>query len=483
MSGLDIMHALNTMLRDRAARLVGALRRRSAPVLARLEKQSAGGASPVVTDAVAQAAHISMARHVRAIALIAVFLIGSIGILGAATRLAGAVIAAGSLVVESSVKRVQHPTGGVVGELLVHDGSRVEAGDVLVRLDPTEAQANLAAVTKTLWELKARRARLEVERDGGNAVVFPDDLSAAAEGDRELRRLVAGESRLFDLRAEALRGQKAQLRERITQLREEVSGLSEQAAAKAQEIEFVKKELGGVRDLYEKSLVPISRLTALERDAARLAGERGLLIASTAQTRGKISEIELQIIQLDQNRRSEVARELADIRAKTAELTEKQVTAAEQLKRIDIRAPQAGIVHQLSVHAKGAVIAAAEQIMLIVPGDDALIVEAKVMPADIDKIAPDQHATLRFTSFNRQTTPELSGSVDRIAADTIKDDHVGAYYLVRVRLDAGEIRRLGAQRLIAGMPVEVFIKTQDRSMLSYILKPLLDQASRAFRES
>ncbi len=268
---------------------------------------------------------------------------------------------------------------------------------------------------------------------------------------------MTGERKLFELRREAKRGQKAQLRERIAQLREEVSGLTEQAAAKAQEIEFVKKELGGVRDLYEKSLVPITRLTALERDAARLTGERGLLGASAAQTRGKISEVELQIIQLDQNLRSEVAKELADIRAKMAELTEKKITAAEQLKRIDIRAPQAGVVQQLSVHAKGAVLAAGEQIMLIVPEQDALMVEVKLNPSDIDKVEIGQHATLRFTSFNRQTTPELSGRVTRIAADTIKDDKAGAYYLVRVALDAGEVARLGGRRLVAGMPVEAFI--------------------------
>ena len=424
----------------------------------------------------------SIRSHVMAIALIGLFLVMSVGLLGAMTHVAGAVIALGSLVVESNVKKVQHPGGGVVGELTVRDGARVEAGELLLRLDPTEAQANLSAVSKWLWELTARRARLEAERDDGETVVFPPDLQDATD-DPDIARIMNGERKLFELRREAKRGQKAQLRERIAQLREEVSGLTEQAAAKAQEIEFVKKELGGVRDLYEKSLVPITRLTALERDAARLTGERGLLGATAAQTRGKISEVELQIIQLDQNLRSEVAKELADIRAKMAELTEKRITAAEQLKRIDIRAPQGGIVQQLAVHAKGAVVAAGEQIMLIVPEQDALIVEVKLNPSDIDKVEIAQRAALRFTSFNRQTTPELFGSVTRIAADTIKDDKAGAYYLVRVALDAGEVARLGGRRLVAGMPVEAFISTSERSILSYLLKPLTDQASRAFREN
>src|SRR5262249_33978494 len=203
----------------------------------------------------------------------------------------------------------------------------------------------------------------------------------------------------------AQRGQEAQLRERIAQLKEEVAGLTEQSEAKAQEIVLVNKELGGVRELYEKNLVPISKLTALERDAARLSGERGLLNATGAQARGKISEIELQIIQLGQNLRSDVAKELADIRAKMAELSEKKVTAAEQLKRIDIRSPQAGVVQQLTVHAKGAVIGPGEQIMLIVPEADALIVEVRLDPADIDKVELQQRAALRFTSFNARATP------------------------------------------------------------------------------
>ena len=454
------------------------LRRQAAAMRAALEASMTSAPVP----GVAEDTQSSIRSHVLAIALIGGFLVMSVGVLGAMTHVAGAVIALGSLVVESNVKKVQHPGGGVVGELMIRDGARVEAGELLLRLDPTEAQANLSAVSKWLWELTARRARLETERDDGETVTFPADLRDASD-DPDIARIMNGERKLFELRREAKRGQKAQLRERITQLREEVSGLTEQAAAKAQEIEFVKKELGGVRELYEKALVPITRLTALERDAARLTGERGLLGATAAQTRGKISEVELQIIQLDQNLRSEVAKELADIRAKMAELTEKKITAAEQLKRIDIRAPQAGIVQQLSVHAKGAVVAAGEQVMLIVPEQDTLIVEVKLTPSDIDKVETGQRATLRFTSFNRQTTPELSGTVQRIAADTIKDDKAGAYYLVRISLDAGEVARLGGRRLLAGMPVEAFIATSARSMLSYLLKPLTDQASRAFREN
>ncbi len=469
-------------LRDRAAPHAAMLRSQAAAMRAALEARIAPDITPVPAVAMSRDTQRSIRLHVIIVGTIAVFLFLSIGVLGAVTNVAGAVIAMGSLVVESSVKRVQHPTGGVVGELTVRDGTRVAGGDLLLRLDPTEAQANYDAVSKALSELTARRARLEAERDGADGIMFPQDLLQEAERNPEVARIVTGEQKLFELRRKAQGGQKAQLRERISQLKEEVSGLTEQAGAKAQEIVLVNKELGGVRELYDKSLVPISRLTALERDAARLTGERGLLGATGAQTRGKISEIELQIIQLDQNVRSEVAKELADIRAKMAELSEKKITTAEQLRRIDIRAPQAGVVQQLSVHANGAVLAAGEQIMLIVPEADALIVEVRLSPTDIDKVELGQQATLRFTSFNARTTPEVFGTVSRVAADTTREDKSTPYYLVRIALDPGQIERLGSRRLVPGMPVEAFIRTTERSMLSYILKPLVDQASRAFRE-
>ena len=238
-----------------------------------------------------------------------------------------------------------------------------------------------------------------------------------------------------------------------------------------------------MRDLWQKNLIPINRVTALERDAARLEGERGQLIATIAQAKGKISEIELQIIQIDQNARSEVAKELADIRAKIAELVERKVTAMDQLQRIDIRAPQSGVVHQLAVHTKGGVVAAGEQLMLIVPEADDLIVEVRVAPHSIDQVKLDQPAALRFPGFNQRTTPELIGRVTRIAADVIEDQRSSQpYYLVRITIADGEIDRLNGLKLVPGMPVEAFIRTDERTMLSYLLKPLTDQARRAFRE-
>ena len=337
-------------------------------------------------------------------------------------------------------------------------------------------------VDKSLAELFARRARLEAERDGTDTVDFPEELLQAAR-QAEIARVVAGERKLFELRREAQEGQKAQLRERIVQLNEEVRGYTDQAGAKTKEIEFIQKELEGVRELWQKNLVPITRVTALERDGARIEGERGQLIATVAQGKGKVSETELQIIQLDQNLRSDVAKELADIRAKIAELVERKVTAMDQLQRIEIRAPQAGVVQQLAVHAKGAVLGPGEQIMLIVPEADALVVEVRADPQKIDQIKLGQPAALRFPNFSQRTTPELNGRVSRIAADVIQDQRSGEpYFLVRISMSLVELARLNGLKLVPGMPVEAFIRTDERTMLSYFFKPLTDQARRAFRE-
>ncbi len=423
----------------------------------------------------------SIAFHLLAAAAAAALLVGAVGGWAATTDLSGAVIATGSLVVESSLKKVQHPTGGIVGELLVHDGSVVRAGDLLLRLDKTVVQSNLDAVSKALTELAARRARLEAERDGAAEIVYSKELAAAV--DPETVHVLAGERRLFEYRRAAQAGQKSQLRERIAQLNEEIRGQTDQAAAKRQEIVLVNRELEGVRELFQKNLVQINRLTALERDAARLEGERAQLVAAVAQSKGKISEIELQIIQIDQNLRSDAAKELGEIRAKTSDLVEKKVAAEDQLKRIDIRAPQDGTVHQLEVHTVGGVIKEGEPIMLIVPRADVLIVEARVSPNDIDQLVTGQKVVLRLSGLNQRTTPELNGELSRVSADTIQDQRTGgSYFLVRITLPEAEVARLGAVKLVPGMPVEAFIQTGERTMLSYLVKPIVDQAYRAFRE-
>jgi membrane fusion protein, type I secretion system len=431
---------------------------------------------------VTSATRRSMRRHLLVAVVVVSILIVGVGGWGATAVISGAVVASGSLVVDSNVKKVQHLTGGIVGELRVRDGDRVRASDIVVRLDETVTRANLAIVTKGLGELMARKARLESERDGRDTIIFPAQLVADA-GDPDRAAAMDSERKLFDLRKTARSGQKAQLRERIAQLQEEIAGLTAQQIAKAKEIALIERELAGVRELWKQNLVQLNRLTALEREATRLDGERGQLIAAAAQAKGKIAETALQILQIDQDIASDVAKELREVDGKIGEFIERKVAAEDQLKRIDVRAPQDGTVFQLAVHTVGGVITAGDPIMLIVPEADNLSVEAKVNPQDIDQLQLNQKAMLRFTAFNARTTPEIEGIVTRISADTSTDQRTGqSYYTVRIGMAADQVERLGDVKLLPGMPVEAFVQTGDRTMLSYLMKPLHDQFVRAFRE-
>jgi HlyD family secretion protein len=407
-----------------------------------------------------------------------------IGGWAATSQLSGAVIGQGVVVVDSSVKKVQHATGGIVGELRVREGDSVNAGDILIRLDETQTLASATIVTTSLDELQARQARLETERDGADQISFPKVLlDRTKDSKSEAARAIAAETKLFDLRWQARSGQRAQLKERSQQLQAEIKGYSGQVDAKQKEVDLIHQELDGVRSLWQKNLVPITRLTSLERDAARLEGERSQLGGMIAQSKGKIAEIELQIIQVDQDLRSEVGKDLIETRSKLSELAERKIAAVDQLNRIDIRAPQSGRVHELAVHTVGGVIAPGEQIMLIVPDTDALAVDVKIMPHDIDQVYVGQTATTRFAAFNQKTTPEIEGKVSVISPNITQDQRTGvSYYTARVSLNRQELEKLGGSKLVPGMPVDVFIKTQGRTTLSYLLKPLQDQAGRAFKE-
>jgi HlyD family secretion protein len=417
---------------------------------------------------------------------IAVLLIGGVGGWATTTHLAGAVIALGSIVVESNVKKVQHPTGGVVGEILVKEGGEVKDGQVVLRLDDTVTRATLGVVRSQLDEFTARQARLLAERDDADAIDFPPQLTNR-RGDPSVNTAIAGEGKLFESRKTARTGQRAQLRERVAQINEEIRGLSAQLKAKESELELIGQEFVGVADLYKKNLVSISRYMQLQRDQTRLQGERGSLIADIARARGKISETELQIIQLDQDFRTEVLKDLRDAQGKIAELKERVTAAEDQLKRVDLRAPQAGFVHQLAVHTVGGVISNGETIMQIVPRADDLVAEAKVAPIDIDQVAVGAKAVVRIMAGNQRTTPEVAGTVIRVSADLAREQANGnqpaqAYYTVRIALPPHEVARLKDLRLVPGMPIEAFIQTYARTPLEYLLKPLHDQIARTFRE-
>ncbi|MDA9549129.1 MULTISPECIES: HlyD family type I secretion periplasmic adaptor subunit [unclassified Bradyrhizobium] len=415
------------------------------------------------------------------LAIVVVLVIG-LGGWASTVLISGALIAPGQIVVESNVKKVQHPTGGVVGEVRARDGDLVKSGDIVVRLDDTVTKANLAIVTKNLDAAQVRAARLQAEQRGLDRIEYPQSLIERA-GDPDVKALLAAETKLFEVRVNGRTGQKAQLRERITQLNEEIAGLSAQEKAKDQEIALVLNELTGVRELYDKRLVQISRLTQLERDSARLNGERAQYIAARAQAKGKITETELQIIQIDKDVVSEVSKDLRETNDKIGELIERKVAAEDQLRRVDIRAPQDGMVLQSSVHTIGGVVTAGDTLMLIVPQADDLQVEAKVNPVDIDKLQIGQKTLLRLSAFNQRTTPELNGVVSRVSPDVTTDQRTGqSHYTIRVSMPPEEIARLGDVKMIPGMPVEAFVQTGDRTMLSYLMKPFHDQLMRAFRE-
>jgi HlyD family secretion protein len=329
----------------------------------------------------------------------------------------------------------------------------------------------------------ARKARLESERDSADSVKFPAELLARAS-EPDVAAVMDSERKLFDLRRSARIGQKEQLRQRIEQLKEEVRGYRAQQQAKVKEIELIEREMVGVRDLWKQQLIQITRLTELERQAARLQGESAQLVAQTAQVGGKIAETELQIIQIDRDLSSEVARETREIDGKLGEFVERKVTAEDQLKRVEIRSPQNGTVFQSTVHTVGGVITAGDPIMLIVPEADNLTVEAKVNPQDIDQVKIGQTALLRLSAFNQQTTPEIFGTVTRISADAAADQRTGlTYYTIRIAMPPEEIAKVGQVKFMPGMPVEAFVQTGERTMLSYFMKPLNDQLMRVFRQN
>jgi HlyD family secretion protein len=424
----------------------------------------------------------SLRNHVRLGLAVLLLLVAGFGGWAATTEISGAVIAAGRLVVDTNAKKVQHPSGGIVDALEVRNGDVVKTGDRLIRLDPTVTRANLSIVASALDQLQARKARLSAERDGADALTFPEELLARAK-EPGVEGSLEGEAKLFAARRQARVTQRSQLAERIGQLREEIVGLKGQSRSKDDEIVLVEKELVGVRALWERRLVELNRVTALEREAARLQGDRARLTSTIAQTRGRIAEIELQISQIGQDHLTEVNKELREAESKIGELEERKVAAEDQLRRIDILAPQSGVVHEMAVHTVGGVVSAGETLMMIIPEADRLLVEAKVSPSFIDQLHLGQKAGLRFTSFDQRRTPEIEGRVALISADTTTDLRTAeSHYDVRIAIDEGELARLGAERVVPGMPVEVFVRTGDRSVLSYLSKPLRDQMARTFRE-
>ncbi|MGX9431145.1 HlyD family type I secretion periplasmic adaptor subunit [Bradyrhizobium sp. LeoA1S1] len=429
---------------------------------------------------------VAVVRSIRHHLIFGVFAVlaftACIGGWSAATELAGAVVADGTFVVESYVKMVQHPTGGVVGELLVRESQLVKAGDVLIRLDATQVRANLAIVSKRLNELAAREARLEAERDDKDTITFPPLLTEHAN-DREVARAMQSEQNLFRSRHDTRISKKAQLGERIKEYEHQISGLKDQQEAFEHGIRVRERELVDLRDLLAKGVTSVQRLNELERDKATLDAYRGQVVAGQAQAAGSIAEARLQSLQVDQDLKTEVTGDLRDTQAQIGEFSERRIAAEDQLRRIDMISPQDGWVHNLSVHTVGGVIAPRETVMEIVPDEDRLTLEAHISPKDIHDVHLGQDAILRLTAFNLRTTPELDGTVSRVAADLTQDQRTGtSFYVIRIAVPPEQFARIGERNVVPGMPAEAFIQTGERTALSYLVKPLSDQIHRAFRE-
>ncbi|MEW9853790.1 HlyD family type I secretion periplasmic adaptor subunit [Novosphingobium sp. M1R2S20] len=417
-------------------------------------------------------------RSVALVALAVLFL--GFGLAAVLVPIGGSVVGQGRVGAESSVKRISHPNGGVVAEIHVRDGDRVKAGQLLMRLDTSVSKVSANLSAQSVDQLLAQQARLAAESQGLSAINFPPEL--ASRSDTSALQAMEAERRLFGLRATGREGLRSQLHERTRQLREQIGGFQTQIAALGKQQALIEPEREGVRQLWERGLVTISRRNQLERTAVDLEGSIGALQASIAEARARISEINEQAISLNQNARTEAGAELAQVTAALNEQRVRSASAGDQYSRSLIKAPYDGVVDKLAMTTIGGVIPPAETIMEIVPDRDRMIVEAGISPTDVDRVRIGQEVRVRLSAFNGQTTPEFAGEVNFVSAERMEDRATGAsFYRIHVRLDQDAVRREGLQ-LKPGMPAEVFVSTGSRSMLSYLTKPFRDQLARAFNE-
>ncbi|MBM7044796.1 MULTISPECIES: HlyD family type I secretion periplasmic adaptor subunit [Rhizobium] len=425
---------------------------------------------------------LSLRRYRRAGTMLILAFVSTFGLWGAIAPLSSAVVASGHFEVEGNIKKVQHKAGGIVSEILVHEGQRVAEGQTVMRLDGTNARSDLQIIEHQLAELQMSAARLGAERDGAADFALPDYFVANADPSTA-RVLFRREQSLLDARLKARQGQKQQLTERVTQLTNQIDGLTQQVEAKEHERQLLDTELHSLRSLLQRQLVLVSQVKVLERNTAQLDGEIGQLLASTSEIRAKIAETKLQTLNLDQIAVAEASKDLAETESKINELSEKQIEAKDALARLDIKSPLAGFVHELSVHTIGGVVSAGEVLMMVVPEKAELNVELRISPQEVDSIHVGDKAYVRISGLNRSTTPDLDAKVEMIGADLVQDTASRvSYYPVRVHLLPGEIRRLNDTQVVPGMPVEAFITTSQRTFFDYLWEPLSDRLRRAIRE-
>jgi HlyD family secretion protein len=424
------------------------------------------------------------ARKPMMVGFLALFaLVFGVGVWGSVSKIAGAIVASGTIQVESLRQVVQHPDGGVVGEILAREGQRVEAGEVVLRFDDNFLQSQLSIFDGQLSEYAGRKARLRAERDNATDVNFDTAFTARALNEPKLQAVLASQQSLFKARLQTFNQTTAQLRERQSQIQLQIEGATKQVESIERQLELIGKERVDQESLLAKGLAQSSRVLALQREEASLLGRRGELESSIAASAAQIIETELEVLRMASQRREQAETDLQDIEASEIELTERFLTAQETLARLDVRAPVEGIVYNMQVHALRSVVRAADPILYIIPQNRPLIVQARIETVHIDQVNIGQEASLRFSTFEQRTTPEIFGKVSKVSPDVFTDDVTGEqFYLAELVPNEGEIDRLGEVELLPGMPVETFIKTGERTLLNYLLKPFTDYLNRAFRE-
>lgn len=396
--------------------------------------------------------------------------------------LAGAVIAPGEVTVEGNVKEISHPFGGVAAAILVKDGDHVRAGDPLIRLDSTVVGALASYAGLGVDQLEARAARLRAVQEGRAAISFPAELMRRA-GKADVAATLRDERASLALARRARGDQLRQLQARIVQTRADAQTYESQIHAFAEQQGFIQKELEQTRDLYRERLTTLDRLNALERSAVGVRAQREAALAGYAQAKARIGELEVQMSGLESQTRSEAALELGQVEAALAERRKERAESRDRADRSIIRAPLDGVVDKLKVRTLGSVVPAGESLLEIVPRADSLVIRAHIRPTDIDQVLAGGVAHVRFTALNMRTTPEVAGKVDQVAADRSVDPLTGAaYYPVLISISDDELGKIGNARISVGMPVEVFVQTQQKTILQYIIRPLSDQLRRALQE-
>ena len=409
-------------------------------------------------------------------------LVGGLGAWAAGTRISGAVITTGQLEVEGNRQVIQHPTGGVITAIHARDGDEVKAGEVLVEMEGQSLISELGIVEGQWFEILARKSRLAAERDRLDTITFDPELLSRA-GDPEIAALINAQQVQFEARRKLQAEEAQQLGEQKSQIAEQIEGLGALQVANDEQIDLTAQELEQQNTLLTQGLTQITRVLALQRELARLRGTAGQVEATIAESRGKMAEIDIEVVRLDTKARGEAITELRDLEFREIELRERRHSLKDQIDKLVLRAPVSGVVYGSTADTLRGVIRPAEPVMYVVPREAALIIRTRVEPIHIDQVNVGQEAGLRFSTFDQRTTPELVGHVTSVSADAYTDEALQQrYYRADIRLDDGMIDKLGEVVLMPGMPVEAFIKTGERSPLSYFVKPMADYFTRAFRE-